>query len=61
MKIHILYSWINLKGTNYRDNLYIITCDYVQFLQNSLKIWWGGGVVATLSKPTLVPLDKYDY
>ena len=48
MKIHLLYSWINLRGANppppppYRNNLYKITY-VINFSRYSLKIRGGGG------------------
>ena len=46
MKIHLLYSWINLMGANppppYRNNLYKITY-IINFSRYSLKIRGGGG------------------
>ena len=44
MKIHLLYSWINLRGANppYSNNRYIITY-VINLKNNSLKIRGGGG------------------
>ena len=55
MKIHLLYSWINLRGANppppYRNNLYKITY-VINFSRYSLKIRWGGGSTPSLNLST---------
>ena len=70
MKIHIPYSWINLRGTNppYRNTLNIITyaCDQSNFFSQNQ----GEGVQPPLPKfrrgcdpppsPTLALLYKYN-
>ena len=58
MKIHLLYSWINLRGANppppYRNNLYKITY-VINFSRYSLKI--RGGLQPPPPNPaTLAPL-----
>ena len=57
MKIHLLYSWINLRDANpppppYRNNLYKITY-VINFSRYSLKIRGGGSTPPNLSTASL--------